>query len=423
MKRRRLLQQTALIGVSSVAAAGVHSWLWRSNVTAANSMTMANAATAASKAGGIPRLIVVMLRGAADGLNIVVPYRENEYYESRPSIAIPRPGENDGVLDLDGRFGLHPALEALMPAWEAGNLAFVHASGSTTATRSHFQAQDYLETATPGETTTRDGWLNRLLSVLPDGTPVQGLNMSSGGVLPLIFSGSEPVSNVAVNAAGNVRTSREQRAAQAAFDQLYARNDRLGETYQEGRVARDVVMREFEAEGEQASRGAPTPERFANTARSVAQLMRGDASTQVAFMELGGWDTHVSERGVLQRQLAPLGNGLAALAEALGPIYQDTTVVVMSEFGRTIAENGNGGTDHGYGNAMWIMGGSVRGRQVYGEWPGLAEASQHDSRDLAITTDFRDVLSSVLTQQFGLDNRAIAQVFPGYRAARSLRLL
>ncbi|MGD1867745.1 MAG: DUF1501 domain-containing protein [Phormidesmis sp.] len=407
MKRRRFLQSAALVGASSVAAVGAHSWLWRSSATAAN----------------LPRLIVVMLRGATDGLNIVVPYRENEYYESRPSIAIARPGENEGVLDLDGRFGLHPSLDALMPEWESGNLAFVHASGSPQATRSHFQAQDYLETATPGETATRDGWLNRLLAVLPEGTPAQGVNMGTGSVLPLIFAGQASVSNVSVNAAGSPRMSRDQRAIQGAFDQLYARNDRLGETYQEGRAARDVIMRELEAEGMEASRGAPTPERFTNTARSLARLMKGDTGTQVAFMELGGWDTHVNERGILKRQLIPLGNGLAALAKELGPLYQDTTIVVMSEFGRTIAENGNGGTDHGHGNAMWIMGGGVRGRKVYGEWPGLSEANQHDSRDLAITTDFRDVLSSVLGQQFGLNNRAIAQVFPGHSVTRSLQLL
>ncbi|MEO1792957.1 MAG: DUF1501 domain-containing protein [Cyanobacteria bacterium J06629_19] len=406
MKRRRFFQNAALVGASSVAAVGAHSWLWRSPVKANDSLS---------------RLVVVMLRGAADGLNIVVPYPENEYYESRPSIAIAKPGENEGVLDLDGRFGLHPSLDALMPEWEAGNLAFVHASGLPNATRSHFQAQDYLETATPGDTSTRDGWLNRLLAVLPDGSAARGINMGSNSVLPLILSGSESVSNVSVNASGNPRVSGEQQAIQGAFDQLYARNSRLGETYQEGRNAQNVIRRELEAEGVQASRGAPTPERFANTARSLARLMKGDTGTQVAFMELGGWDTHVNERGALKRLLRPLGNGLAALAKELGPIYQDTTIVVMSEFGRTIAENGNGGTDHGYGNAMWILGGGVRGRQIYGDWPGLS--NQHENRDLAITTDSRDVLSSVLAQQFNLDSGAIVQVFPNYQPANRLQLL
>ncbi|MEM1293628.1 MAG: DUF1501 domain-containing protein [Cyanobacteria bacterium P01_F01_bin.3] len=407
MKRRQFLQTAALAGASGVAAVGAHGWLWRSSAQAAT----------------VPRLIVVMLRGATDGLNIVVPYRENVYYQERPSIAIAKPGENNGALDLDGQFGLHPSLDALMPEWEDGNLAFVHAAGFAQSSRSHFQAQDYLETATPGETSTRDGWLNRLLAVLPDGTPAQGVNMGTGSVLPLIFAGSESVSNVGVNRAGNARVANEPRALQNAFDQLYARNDRLGEAYQEGRAARDVIRRELEAEGMEASRGAPTPERFSNTARSLARLMKGDTGTQVAFMQLGGWDTHVNERGTLNRLLRPLGNGLAALAKELGPLYQDTTIVVMSEFGRTIAENGNGGTDHGHGSAMWVMGGGVRGRQVHGQWPGLNEANQHQGRDLAVTTDFRDVLSAVLTQQFNLDAGAIAQVFPGYQARNSLRLV
>ncbi|MGB3571071.1 MAG: DUF1501 domain-containing protein [Phormidesmis sp.] len=412
MKRRRFLQQTAqktawLGAASLVTTVGAHSWLWQSKAQAAT----------------MPRLIVVMLRGAADGLNIVVPYQETEYYEARPSIAIAKPGENDGVLDLDGRFGLHPALAPLMPEWEAGRLAFVHASGSPTETRSHFQAQDYLENGTPGNAATHTGWLNRLLAVLPDGPPTQAVNMGTGGTLPLILSGAESVANLGVNGAGNPAFSADQGGLQTAFDRLYAGDDKVARIYQSGRQSRDTLMQELAEEGMEASRGAPTPERFANTTRSLAQLMKGNAGTQIAFLELGGWDTHVNERGVLARQLDPLGNGLATLAEELGDLYQDTTIVVMSEFGRTIAENGNGGTDHGYGNAMWILGGSVRGRQIYGEWPGLSEANQHESRDLAITTDFRDVMASLLDQQFGLGREAIAQVFPNYRPQNRITLL
>ncbi|MEL6765273.1 MAG: DUF1501 domain-containing protein [Cyanobacteria bacterium J06607_6] len=364
-----------------------------------------------------------MLRGAADGLNIVVPYKETQYYQSRPSIAIARPGENNGALDLDGQFGLHPSLEALMPEWEAGNLAFVQASGSPEATRSHFQAQDYLENGTPGDNRTNDGWLNRLISVLPDGTSTQAVNMGRGGTLPLIFKGSESVSNLTITPNGSPSFSADQQGAQAAFDQLYARNSRLADTYQAGRQAQGMLREELEAEGMEASRGAPTPQRFANTARALARVMQGDTGTQIAFMQLGGWDTHVNQRGALNRLLTPVGNGLATLAQELGPLYQDTTIVVMSEFGRTIAENGNSGTDHGHGNAMWIMGGGVQGRKVYGEWPGLSSANQHESRDLAITTDFRDVVISILTQQFGLNNNALAQVFPNYRQQKRIALV
>ena len=207
------------------------------------------------------------------------------------------------------------------------------------------------------------------------------------------------------------------------FDQLYTSDSRIARAYQEGRQAQGVLIQELAEEGMEASRGAPTPERFANTARSLARLMKGDAGTQLAFMELGGWDTHVNERATLKRQLTPLGNGLAALAEELGPIYQDTTIVVMSEFGRTIAENGNGGTDHGHGNTMWVLGGGVRGGKIYGDWPGLSEANQHESRDLAITTDFRDVLMSLLAQQFGLNDSALAQVFPEHQQQNRIALL
>ena len=247
--------------------------------------------------------------------------------------------------------------------------------------------------------------------------------MGRGGTLPLIFKGSESVSNLAINPNGRPSFSADQAGAQSAFDQLYARNSRLASTYQAGRQAQGMLRQELEAEGMEASRGAPTPQRFVSTARALARVMKGDTSTQIAFMELGGWDTHVNERGALNRQLPPLGNGLAALAEELGPLYQDTTILVMSEFGRTIAENGNNGTDHGHGNAMWIMGGGIQGRKIYGEWPGLSTANQHESRDLAITTDFRDVVMSILSQQFGLNDNALAQVFPNYRQQSRIALL
>ncbi|MGB7485388.1 MAG: hypothetical protein WA901_04310, partial [Phormidesmis sp.] len=246
MKRRRFLQQTAqktawLGAASLVTTVGAHSWLWQSKAQAAT----------------MPRLIVVMLRGAADGLNIVVPYQETEYYEARPSIAIAKPGENDGVLDLDGRFGLHPALAPLMPEWEAGRLAFVHASGSPTETRSHFQAQDYLENGTPGNAATHTGWLNRLLAVLPDGPPTQAVNMGTGGTLPLILSGAESVANLGVNGAGNPAFSADQGGLQTAFDRLYAGDDKVARIYQSGRQSRDTLMQELAEEGMEASRGAP----------------------------------------------------------------------------------------------------------------------------------------------------------------------
>ena len=405
MKRRRFLAQT-LIGAASLTAVGKNGWAWKSPAAAAVDT---------------PRLIVILLRGAADGLNIVVPYQEANYYESRPYIAIAQPGKPDGALDLDGQFGLHPALQPLMAQWENGNLAFVHATGLPDTTRSHFQAQEYLETGTLEADTVPNGWLNRLLGVLPQGTSTQGLNI--GATMPAIFSGSQSVASIEFGKAGSRQLPIDRPQIQIAFDQLYANDARLGQIYQEGRTARDTLMRELSQERIEASQGAATPSQFESSARYLAQLMKGEAATQVAFLDIGGWDTHVNQRGVFNKQLESLGKGLSTLAEALGPVYQHTAIVVTSEFGRTVAENGNSGSDHGYGNALWLLGGSLKGQQMYGTWPGLSEEQQHKSRDLAITTDTRDVLMSLLSQHFSLNANALAQVFPNHQQKSKLQLL
>ena len=404
LKRRDFLRRMALTGAAGLTAVGSHGWAWRSP------------AQAAVKS---PRLIVILLRGAADGLDIVVPYREPNYYALRPSIAIAKPGEVEGALDLNGQFGLHPALKPLMAQWTAGNLAFVQATGLKDATRSHFQAQDYLEA---GAANLRGGgWLNRLLGVLPEHTATKAVNV--GSAMPLIFTGPQAVATMAFGPAGSREIQIDRPQIQVAFDRLYAQDERLSQVYKEGREARDVLLKSLSEERAAASQGAPAPDQFATSARYLAQLMSGDAATQVAFMQLGGWDSHVNQRGVLSRQLKPLGEGLAALAEALGPVYEDTVIVVTSEFGRTVAENGNGGSDHGYGNAMWLLGGAVKGQQLHGEWPGLAASALHESRDLAITTDARDVLMSLLGQHFSLDAQARSQVFPAYQPSKTLQLV
>lgn len=405
MRRRQFLKRTALVGTSTLAAMGTHTWVWSNKTQASNP----------------PRLIVIFLRGAADGLNIVVPYQESAYYELRPTLALATPGELDGVLDLNGEFGLHPSLQPILPQWQAKHLAFVHASGSPDPSRSHFQAQDYMSTGAPGDASMSTGWLNRLVSVFAGNEPTRAVNM--GVTLPLIFAGPESVASLAVNGAGRLPLPLDRPRIQSAFDQLYEQNHRLSQVYQEGRIARDILLQELDHEMTQASRGAPSPSSFETSARYVAQLMTGDANTQVAFMELGGWDTHVNQSGVLQRHLASLGTGLATLAQELGAVYQDTAIVVMSEFGRTVAENGNGGTDHGHGNVMWLMGGGIQGQQIHGEWPGLEPSEQYQERDLAITTDFRDVLSSLLNQHFALSPAQLAQIFPNHSSQNNIRLL
>ena len=408
MRRRDFLRRSLLAGTAGFAAVGTHGYAWRSPARAA---------------ADSPRLIVILLRGAADGLHVVVPYQEANYYTARPTMAIAPPGEKDGAIDLDGQFGLHPVLEPLMAQWQAKNLAFVQAVGFRGTTRSHFQAQDYLEAgaATLESDVGNSGWLNRLVGVLPEGGTTQAVSISNS--MPLIFTGSQAVTSMVSGKAGSRDMQIDRPQIQAVFDQLYAQDERLSQVYGEGREARDVLMRSLAEEKMAASRNAPTATQFEVSARYLARLMAGDGATQVAFMELGGWDSHVNQRGLLNRQLQPLGKGLVALAENLGPAYENTAIVVMSEFGRTVAENGNRGSDHGYGNTMWLMGGAVKGGKMYGEWPGLAEQALHESRDLAITTDSRDVLMSLLGQHFSLDANALSQVFPGYQPSKDLQLM
>ncbi len=358
------------------------------------------------------RLVVVFLRGAVDGLNVVVPHGESAYYESRPTIAIPRPRIEGGALDLDGHFGLHPALAALMPLWQQGALAFVHASGSPDPSRSHFDAQDYMESGTPGAKNTPDGWMNRLLSVLPgERSPTEAV--SFGPTLPRIMTGKMNVANLPMgkNAARPMPMDRPVIAE--AFDRIYAGDDDLGRAYREGKAARGQLLAELQKDGKEADNGAPMPTGFPSDAQWLAKLIARDKSISLAFLALGGWDTHVNQGGQLANHLRPLGEGLAVFARELGPELADTTVLVMSEFGRTVRENGNGGTDHGHGNVMWLLGGAVGGGKVYGSWPGLGGQDLYQGRDLAVTTDFRHVAAQVLQRHLGLPDAHLERVFPG----------
>jgi uncharacterized protein (DUF1501 family) len=383
--------------------------------TGAALLPLGRNAWAATADGGPQRLVVFLLRGAVDGLNVVVPYGEDAYYAARPTIAIARPGEADGALRLDARFGLHPALASLLPLWQTGTLAFVHASGSPDPNRSHFEAQRYIENGTPGDNTTPDGWLNRLLQVLPGRRdPVEAVSV--GPTLPRILTGAAPATNLplGVDAARALPIDRPEVAA--AFDRLYAGNDALAEAYHEGRRARTELIGDLAREQALADAGAPPPASFVAPAGRLARLVAGDPRIRLAFVALGGWDTHVAQggaRGQLASRLRPLGEGLATLAQGLGPVWRDTVIVVLSEFGRTVHENGDRGTDHGHGNAIWIAGGAIKGRQVYGEWPGLAPSELYQRRDLAITSDFRTTLAAIIGPHLSLDDRQLDHIFPG----------
>ena len=383
---------------------------------------------------GQPRLIVVLLRGAMDGLSVVAPYADPEYARARPDLALARPGSADGLLDLDGRFGLHPSLAPLMPYWRNGQLGFLQASGSHDTTRSHFDAQDYMETGTPGKKSTPDGWLNRLMQAWPTDL-AQGSSatraVSIGAVLPRICQGRFNVANLpSVASAAKPGVIDKPRVA-SAFEKLYGNDDAMGRAYREARQARQEVRASMEDDHgdsmDAIDRGAPLPNGMPDDAARLAGMMRNDPRMHMAFLALGGWDTHSGQgttKGRLAQRLDPLGRGLAELAKGLGPVWNDTVVLVMSEFGRTVRQNGTGGTDHGHGNVMMLAGGRVQGGKVLGEWPGLESRALHDGRDLAITTDFRDVIATVMGQHLRLPDRAMAEVLPGYAGPqRPLTLL
>jgi uncharacterized protein (DUF1501 family) len=365
--------------------------------------------------GNGKRLVVVFLRGAVDGLNVVVPWADDRYYEARPTIAIPKPGQAGGVTDLDGYFGLHPALAGMLPLWQDKTLAFIHGSGSQDPSRSHFEAQAFMETGTPGIATTPDGWMNRLLGVLPGPrSPTEALSL--GPTVPRILTGPNTVSNLPLGRNADHPIALDKPKVADAFATLYQGNTPLDKAFQEGQQARGELMSDLAKDISDSYNGAPSVDGFTQDSTRLAQLMDRDPGIRIAFLAVGGWDTHVGEgssTGQLSRHLESLGNGLAAMAQGLGQTYNDTAILVMSEFGRTFRENGNAGTDHGHGNAMWLMGGKVKGGKVYGEWPGLADEQLYQDRDLAVTTDFRQVISTLLSRHLGLSDATLNQVFPG----------
>ena len=375
-------------------------------------------AQAFADSGNQARLIVVFLRGAVDGLNVMPPHGDASYYKARPAIAIAKPA----VLDLDGHFGLHPALASLMPLWRDRSLAFVCACGSPDPTRSHFDAQDYMESGTPGIKGTPDGWLNRLLAAMPGPRrPTDALNL--GPVVPRILSGPVAVANLPMGRGAGRPIALDRPRIEQPFSRLYQGNDPLSRAFQEGYRARQKLMAELAPEMAAADNGAPHPDRaFAESCERLGRLMARDAGVRIAFAALGGWDTHVNEgaaEGQLANHLRPLGDGLASLARALGSAYRNTVIIVMSEFGRTAQENGNGGTDHGHGNVMWVAGGAVRGGKVYGIWPGLGESELYQGRDLAVTTDFRAVVGAIVRRHLAISAAGLQMVLPEFRARPS----
>ena len=363
-------------------------------------------------------LIAIFQRGAVDGLNMVVPFGERAYYASRPSIAIATPNEPEGAVDLDGFFGLHPRMAALKPLWDSQQLAIVHACGSPDGTRSHFDAQDYMETATPGIKSTQDGWLNRYLHAKEhaNATPFRAVALASQ--LPRSLQGPEPALAMSRIAQFGIRAGQGTDMVQASFESEYAAAaDRMlnrtgGEAFDAVRILESANPAKYQPEhGAEYPRSA-----FGDALRQIAQLVKADVGLEVAFAEAGGWDTHVNQGagvGQLAGRLDDFSRSIAALARDLGDRMDDVVIVTMSEFGRAVAENGNRGTDHGHGNAMMIVGGAgIRGGRVYGRWPGLEREQRHEGRDLAVTTDFRAVFSEIVRGHLGV--RDTGPIFPGF---------
>jgi uncharacterized protein (DUF1501 family) len=387
---------------------------------------LARTAVAVGTAGRRRMLIAIFQRGAVDGLNMVVPFADAEYYRARPSIAIARPGsprvgagpstagrQDDAAVDLDGFFALHPRLAVLKPLWDRRMLAIVHACGSHDATRSHFDAQDFMESATPGVKSTDDGWLNRYLQARRVAAPSSFRAVSLTPQLPRALQGVAPAIAMSQLAQFGVRGGR----LAASFEEQYAAaadqvlNGTGRDTFEAIRTLDAAAPSKYQPE-----HGADYPRSaFGQALKQIAQLSKADVGLEVAFAEVGGWDTHVNQ-GAMQGQLAArlddFARGIAALVTDLDDRMADTVVLTMSEFGRAVNENGNRGTDHGHGNAMLVIGGGVRGQRVYGTWPGLAREQRYDARDLAVTTDFRDVFAEIVVRHLGLTNPS--SVFPGY---------
>jgi uncharacterized protein (DUF1501 family) len=373
-------------------------------------------AVAATPIPNRKKLIVLFQRGAADGLNIVVPFGEENYYRLRPTIAIPRPqqGGENVAEDLDGFFGLHPSLAPLVPLFHNGQLAIVHAAGSPDMTRSHFDAQDFMESGTPGVKATDDGWLNRVVQSREESaSPFRAVALAPN--LPLTLRGRAPA--IALNDVKQFRILSQSKAVERGFETLYSQTvDNIlrgtgTETFEAIEMLRKNDPSRFQPEN-----GAEYPKsRVGQTLQQVAQLVKADIGMEVSFVDTGGWDNHVNEggaQGQLSNLLRDLGQGLAALHQDLGDRMEDIVVLTMSEFGRTARENGNRGTDHGHANCMFVMGGPVKGGKVYGKWPGLGPNQLNEGRDLALTTDFRSVLGEVLSIHLGSKN--LQTIFPGF---------
>ena len=410
---RRFFLRNGALAIAGTAA--IPSFLVRS--------VLAEAASAPTR-----RLVVIFQRGAADGLNVVVPYREKNYYDMRPGIAIPQ----NQVLDLDGFFGLHPSLAPFKPLYDQGHLAIVHAAGSPDMSRSHFDAQDFMESGTPGVKSTEDGWLNRALQEedlrrLQQHTAFRAL--AFGSQIPRTLAGKVPaialssVNSFAVGGHGPTPSP-----AASAFQAMYGdTGDQILHATGEEAFEAVKMLRDANPSQYKPAAGIEYPNNeFGNNMKQIAQLLKSNLGVEAAFTDVGGWDTHQNQGGVngqLADRLREFSSAISAFWRDMGDDAENITLVTMSEFGRTARQNGTGGTDHGHANAMFVLGGTVKGGKVYGRWPGLNNDQLNEGRDLAVTTDFRQVLGEAVAKSIGAKN--LDMVFPGaqLRSDKFLRIV
>lgn len=390
---------------------------------------LARAVAQTNRTGRRKTLIVIFQRGAMDSLNSVIPYGEQTYYDLRPSLAVPRPKSNTqpnnpAAIDLDGFFALSPALASFKPIYDAGQLAIVHAVGSHDTTRSHFDAQDYMEAGTPGVKSTTDGWLNRYLQAKPDPKASPFRAVAMGPNLPRTLQGKAPslamnnLNEFGIRAGGGQASTVVQGGFEAMYEQSV--NEALRGTGRETFEAVKLLKRINPSQYQAAPEANYPRGRYGDSLKQIAQLIKSDIGLEVAFADIGGWDTHANQgagQGQLANRLLEFSQGITALHADLKDRRDDIVILTMTEFGRTAKENGNRGTDHGHASCMFVLGGNVNGGKVLGKWPGLKSSQLYEGRDLAITSDFRDVFAEVAMRHLGATNLNL--VFPGYQVNSS----
>lgn len=391
----------------------------------ASALGLATAQVAAAPRAGDARLLLVFLRGGYDCASLLVPTGSSFYYETRPNIAIARPGQEGGALELTSDWGLHPVLaDSMLPLYQRRELAFVPFAGTDDLSRSHFDTQDSIELGQPlaGRRDYGSGFLNRLAAELGARRETPS-PMAFTSTLPLVLRGTVDVPNTALAAAAaGGKTGVDERQA-GLIDMMY-RNTRLARPVAEGFATQGEVARSMQGEMDAASRNALSTRGFEGTARRMARLMQ--TRYHLGFVDVGGWDTHVGQghaTGALANRFEELGRGLAGFADEMGTAaWKSTVVVVVSEFGRTFRENGNRGTDHGHGTVFWVLGGGVAGGRIAGEQQALTATTLFQNRDHPVLNDYRAVLGGLFGRMYGLNATALARVFPGARAT-DLRLV